>query len=244
MEKIRVLSIEKLPKMKRSKSENYGKSKNMNEGHKIKQNNKIITDNDEEIYFSDEEIFKYNIYTQREYSKADWNEMIKNIEVDRVYNKALGIILFKKNSRRMLIEKLLAKGFKMEFIEEAIVKLEELKYIDDKKFAENYVKSLSMGNKGKTVSQIEQALWSKGIDNEIIKEVITKFRLDVNQEPESEYEKIKQFINNKYFNLINDTNIDYNKLISIKRSLYGKGFNPDTVDEVMYSIWENMDNNW
>jgi len=150
---------------------------------------------------------------------------------DKAYKKGLDIILFKKNSKKQLREKLLNKGFPEDVTDEAIVRLEEAGYINDRKYAESYFR-INSTDKYKTKYQMKQELTRKGIDSDVIEEVLNNYDEDVNKD----VEKIKQFINNKYYNLLNDGNIEYNKLVSIKRSLYSKGFDPEYVDEVIESL--------
>jgi len=196
---------------------------------------KVILNNGEEFLLSDNEIVKYSLHIGNEFDIADWDEKIKFIEIDKAYNKGLYILLFKKNSKRQLKEKLLNKDFSEEIIDGAIEKLEQAGYLNDEKYAESYIKSIS-ADKYKTKYQIVRELTKKGIDSDTIERALNGYSDDIC----GDLEIIKQFINNKYINLIKGGNIEYNKLVGIKRSLYNKGYDPDVVDEAIENLRKEL----
>ena len=156
-------------------------------------------------------------------------------EVSLAYNKGLDIVLFKKNSKNQLKEKLLARGFSNDAIDAAVSQLEEAGYVNDTRYAQSYAKKL-MSDQYKTREQIERQLLLKGIDSDTIDEVLQDFKSD----REDNREKIKQFVNNKHNKLITSENMTYDKWVSIKRSLYNKGYNIEDIERVI----EEMMKEW
>ena len=204
--------------------------------------NKVIFNNDEVIEFGNEELMKYNIVKDREFEEVELAELLLRIEADRAYKKGLDILLYKRNSKRKLEEKLLDKCFSRKSIESAVERLESAGYIDDMKFAKSYIR-VSKDKKYKTKAQIENELLHKGVDISIISEAFCEFKSDFDENGEGEIGKIKQFINNKYYKLIIDSDLEYNKLISIRRALYNRGYKEEDANRALNEIIEENDRN-
>ena len=112
----------------------------------------------------------------------------------RAFNKATDLLSRRDHGEKELLLKLRQRGFKEE-AEEAIEKLKSYGYIDDRKFAENYVKELiRLKHFGKR--RIEQELYKKGIDRSIISEVLENTEI-----PESE---LVSLIERKYYRYLSD----------------------------------------
>ena len=191
---------------------------------------------EEILFFNEEEVFKYKISSNTEFGEGDWNDTLFQIESDRAYKKGLNIVLFKKNSKKDVFNKLVEKDFSRGAIETALDRLEESGYINDRKYAEKYTET-AFFQKKKTLGQIKRELIQKCIESNILEDVISAFEAP----HDDEEEKIKQFINNKYHKLIMDGEIEYNKLVSIKRALYNKGFDVDVINRTVNEMLRNKD---
>ena len=124
----------------------------------------------------------------------DIEKLRVNIGVRRAYNKAVELLSRRDHSEKELIEKLRQKGHG-EFAADAIDKLSEYGYIDDRRFAFTFAEELirlkSYGKK-----RIEQELYRKGVDRDIISEVVS--------ECEFPAEKLSELIERKYYRYLND----------------------------------------
>lgn len=124
----------------------------------------------------------------------DIEKLRVNIGVRRAYNKAVELLSRRDHSEKELIEKLRQKGHG-EFACEAVDKLSEYGYIDDRRFAfvfaDELIRLKSYGKK-----RIEQELYRKGINRDIIGEVIS--------ECEFPAEKLTELIERKYCRSLND----------------------------------------
>jgi regulatory protein len=124
----------------------------------------------------------------------DIEKLRVNIGVRRAYNKAVELLSRRDHSEKELIEKLRQKGHG-EFACEAVDKLSEYGYIDDRRFAfvfaDELIRLKSYGKK-----RIEQELYRKGINRDIIGEVIS--------ECEFPAEKLTELIERKYSRYLND----------------------------------------
>ena len=128
------------------------------------------------------------IYNGMEVNCENIEELRRNISVRRSYNKAVDLLSRRDHSKKELIDKLRQKGHG-EYAYQAAEKLSEYGYIDDRRFAFTFAEELirlkSYGKK-----RVEQELYRKGIDRDIISEVIS--------ECEFPSEKLTELIERKY----------------------------------------------
>ena len=140
----------------------------------------------------------------------------------RAFNKATDLLSRRDHGEKELLIKLRQKGFKEE-AEEAIEKLKYYGYIDDRRFAENYVKELiRIKHYGKR--RVEQELYRKGIDREIISEV-----LEAAEFPESE---LVSLIERKYYRYLTDEKGIKKTINSLLRMGYSYGEIKDALKAV------------
>ena len=140
----------------------------------------------------------------------------------RAFNKATDLLSRRDHGEKELLIKLRQKGFKEE-AEEAIEKLKYYGYIDDRRFAENYVKELiRIKHYGKR--RVEQELYRKGIDREIISEV-----LEAAEFPESE---LVSLIERKYYRYLTDEKGIKKTINSLLRMGYSYGEIKDALKTV------------
>lgn len=110
-------------------------------------------------------------------------------------NKALDYLARRLHSSTELRRKLMQKGFPKETIEQIVVKMRSLKYLDDRKYAELLVnESINLRHEG--TQKIRARLMEKGISKEIIQEVLT-----IGEVASFEDENIKLIADKKLFTL-------------------------------------------
>ncbi|MCR5484996.1 MAG: recombination regulator RecX [Clostridiales bacterium] len=111
-----------------------------------------------------------------EIDEGELSSLLSVIAVRRAYNKALSLISIRDHGRRELLDKL-KKDFDPDDAEAAVEKLEEIGYIDDKKFAENLADEL-MRRKKFAPKRIMQELQRRGIDRETAEEAVSGLDID------------------------------------------------------------------
>lgn len=143
---------------------------------------------------------------------------------DALLQYALRLITRKRYTQNELNKKLLAKkiGSKQDKAK-VIDRLKELKYIDDKSFARDYITTRTQLNpRGKMLLKME--LRMKGIEDSIIKDALENASLDEEMLAERVISKrMKQY-----------EGLDkYKKKEKIMRLLISRGFKPDTIYKVL-----------
>lgn len=141
-------------------------------------------------------------------------------EMEGAYEKALSLLSRQKYTKKAIVDKLKAKGYDAEIIENVINKLAEYGYIND----EDFVKSFVNCNTTKSKRAIEANLMQKGIKREVIKEV-----LEDSTTKESEREKCvlasQKYMKNKI--------LDDSVAKKLKAHLMYKGF---MFEDILYAI--------
>lgn len=99
------------------------------------------------------------------------------------------IYRYPKTEKELRIQ-LYTKWYDTKDIDRAITELKKKNYINDKMFAESYIRS-EVINKGKPAIRIIQKLQQKGVPQDIVRDVLKEYEEDMN---EGIYDKIKKEI--------------------------------------------------
>ena len=142
---------------------------------------KIHISVDGEYSFTVDEAYflSMGLYNGKEVDSDELEEIKQIVSVRRAYNYAVTLLSRRDHSERELMTKLSQKGY-ADGAEEAIAKLRNGGYVSDERFARLYVRELQTLKKyGK--KRIEQELYRKGIERDIIREVLEETDFDENQ---------------------------------------------------------------
>ena len=139
---------------------------------------KIHISVDGEYSFTVDETYflSMGIWNGKEVDSDELEEIKQTVNVRRAYNYAVSLLSRRDHSERELMTKLTQKGYS-DGAEEAIRKLRDGGYVSDERFARLYVRELQTFKKyGKR--RIEQELYRKGVDREIISVVLEETDFD------------------------------------------------------------------
>ncbi len=135
-------------------------------------------------------------YSYREdITEEEFEELKEKIGCRRAYNKALTLLTSRDHSRQELKRKLL-RSFDENAVEAALDRVQELNLINDERFALAFANEL-YNKKKMSVFAISRELYAKGIDRDIIDEVVSSFDTD----PVADIEEI---VNAKYIDKLGD----------------------------------------
>ena len=171
------------------------------------------------FYAYQSDLRKYGIKEGRELSEDMYENFVKEALVPRARKKALDILVRADCSEADLRRKLSLKNYSEEVIEDAINYVKKFNYINDERYAENY---LNYKGKSKSLRQIKMELISKGIDSDIIENLLT--------DEKSDEEALKNLIKKK---IKNPEDMDDNKIRKIYAYLYRKGFNTELISSCL-----------
>ncbi|MGP1434484.1 MAG: regulatory protein RecX [Catonella sp.] len=169
------------------------------------------------VYQSD--IRKYAIKESTELSDKVYEDFINETMIPRARKKALDILSRADCSEADLRRKLSLKNYQVEVIDNAIAYVKKFNYLNDERYAENYINYKSSS---KSLRQIKMELFSKGIDSDIIERFVTDDR--------SDEEALHNIIKKKIKNL---KEMDIDKKRKLYSYLYRRGFNTELISHVL-----------
>lgn len=118
---------------------------------------------------------KYGIKEGREIDEEKMSYIRSRGDVEVAIDKAMKHLSKSQKTEKEMTDFLLTKGFEQDTIDEVLSKLKEYSYIDDVKFATDYVRSYATREGEK---KIYFSLRQKGIDEDIINDVLTNYEFD------------------------------------------------------------------
>ena len=190
---------------------------------------KIHISVDGEYSFTVDETYflSMGIYNGKEVDSDELEEIRETVNVRRAYNYAVSLLARRDHSEKELMEKLSRKGY-TEGAEVAVEKLRNSGYVNDERFARLYVRELrSLKKYGKR--RIEQELYRKGIDRDIISEVLDETDFDENE--------LVALIERKYSRYLGDEKGIQKTINSLVRMGYGYG----EIRDALKTINENTE---
>ncbi len=152
----------------------------------------------------------------KELDKQALTELIYNSELSSAFEKALKYLGYKSTSSLKMQQYLIGKGYDSEIAKITTKRLEEYKYIDDKAFAADYVKS-SRGKYGNGL--LSYKLKNLGISSNIISQVLPE------DEAPAAYMLAQKYLKTKKPNR--------EKLYA---HLYNKGFSSDSISATISKL--------
>jgi regulatory protein len=142
------------------------------------------------VVFADN-IVKFGIKTGCDISKNEFKELVSYYKSNVAVSYALALVSKRSYSSQNLQIKLLQKGCEPEKVAKAIKELEELNYVNDKRFAKVYGDYLSQ--KGKGEFAIKAELEKQGIEKSLISDVLETIKTDMES-----YERIIKILKTKF----------------------------------------------
>jgi regulatory protein len=138
-------------------------------------------------------IVKFGIKTGCDILKNEFKEIVSYDKSNIAISYALTLVSKRSYSSQNLHTKLLQKGCEPESAAKAVKEMEELNYVNDKKFAKVYGAYLSQ--KGKGEFAIKAGLEKQGIEKSLINGVLETIKTDTTTEP---YEYIIKILKTKF----------------------------------------------
>lgn len=182
---------------------------------------------DEEFRFGLDEgvVARFGLYEKMEIDQSLVEQIEQEEVVAKAFNAAANFLKTRERSKKEIRDKLKVKEYTSNVIESVIDKLERLDIVNDKRFAEVFIRDrMKLKPKGKKVLQIE--LLQKGVDKNIIEEV---FETLLGGEEELDLaKKVYEKALKKYGN---PDDIEIRQKIT--KYLLGKGFGYSLIEKIV-----------
>ena len=113
--------------------------------------------------------------------------MDEEVSLRKARSKVLRLLTYRPRSRKEVIDYLGRKGFSPEVSETAIKEMEGYGYIDDGRFATDFIAYRK--SRGNGLKRVRYELQMKGVDQQVINEKIAE-----NFDPEEDFKRIKEVL--------------------------------------------------
>ena len=177
------------------------------------------------------ELKDYAMKVGSELSGAAYSEIMNTLLAKRCKLRAMNLLQKKDYTEKQLRDKLKEGLYPGEIIDEAIAYVKSFRYLDDERFARDYI-AYHMSIRSK--NRIIQDLTSKGIDKEVIVSIIEE--LYAEGDSDVELEQIKKLLEKKHY--VKDQ-ADYKEKQKLMAFLLRKGFQMSEIRKAMdYEYYE------
>ena len=137
-----------------------------------------------------------------------------------------GILLGGRDyTEKRLTEQLLERDYPEDLVQEAVQSLKEARYLDDRRFAEQY---LSAHLSDRSIARIRQDLAQRGVDNKLIDEAVSACSVEEIQE--EELAQIRQLLKKRHYD---PESADYAEQQKTAAFLYRRGFDAGLIRKAM-----------
>lgn len=191
---------------------------------------KIMIDNEFAFVLYKGELHLYGIKKGEPIEEKNYNKIMNEVLSKRVKLRAMNLLKSRAYTEKKLRDKLRAGQYPSSCIEEALNYVKSFGYVDDEKYAADY---LFYRGRGLNRQQIFMKLREKGIAEEIIQREYQNF-CDSGEAPD-ESELICGLLKKKHYDPEGDSK-SYQKIM---RFLLSKGFSYDKIQKALSTYGKN-----
>lgn len=187
----------------------------------------IYIDYDYEFLLYKQDIKVYQLEIATEITSELYDRIIEDTVFRRAKQKAMAILKYMDRTEKELYSKLREAHYTDNIIDRTIEYLKEYHYIDDERYASNYIRF-----RKNTLSSfsIKTKLIRKGINKDVLEKIIAiEYDIEMN-DADPEIVAINKAISKKYRDITDLNYEDKQKLIA---SLYRKGFDLDKINRCL-----------
>lgn len=171
------------------------------------------------------ELRDFGIKTGANISDATYKEIMEGVLNKRCKLRAMNLLQKKDYTTKQLRDKLDEGLYPKELVDEAIEYVRSYKYLDDERYARDYI-SYHMTTRSK--NRIMQDLTGKGLSKELLLPIIEE--LYAEESGDIEFDQIKVLLEKKHYD---PGSIDYKEKQKIMAFLMRRGFQISTIRKAM-----------
>ena len=193
-----------------------------------KKRSKVYIDGEFAFILYKGELRDYSIKAGSEISNVAYNEIVEELLPKRATKRAMNLLQKKDYTEKKLRDKLAEGLYSDDCIDAAIEYVKSYKYLDDDRFARDYI-IYHLENKSK--NRIVQDLSNKGIDKEAILRIFDEVYSDYDSEEveNAEYQQIEKLLEKKHYS----SDMDFKEKQKIRAFLLRRGYNMDSIRKCM-----------
>ena len=153
--------------------------------------------------------------------KSEYDRLVRQVLLPRAKSRALHLLEKQDRTSADLADKLSSGGYPQEAVEEAVAYAASYHYIDDERYARNYVRYHKAGRSRRKVAM---ELRNKGVDRELIEQALAE------EYDTDERTLILALLDKRHYDA---EQADYQERSRMYRYLASRGFDSDAIREVI-----------
>jgi len=181
---------------------------------------KVYIDGEYHFLLYRKDVNAYKLHENEPISKDIYTDIIENIVLPRAKQKALAILKYMDRTEQELRQKLMQEQYTEDIIELAIEYVNSYHYLDDKRYACNYIR---YKKDSKSKRQLQMELSQKGFCKEYIEQAFE-------EEYDDENIAIQKAIAKKTLDV---DSLSQKEKMKLANSLYRKGFKMDLIQKYL-----------
>ena len=185
------------------------------------QKSKVCLEGGTDLTLYNKEVFRLGLKEGEELSEEAYEDILKSILVPRAKKRAMHLLEKQDRTEANLRKKLRESGYPEMAIDSAISYVASYHYIDDERYARNYVR---YHQDGKSKKKIFEALLLKGVAKDVISSALEE------EYEASEENMILELIEKKHYDV---ETADIKEKSKMFRFLIGRGFTPGDIDRIL-----------
>lgn len=175
------------------------------------------------------ELSTYNIKLNKPIGEQDYETLTNEVLVKRAKLRAMNLLKSRSYTEKGINQKLTDGCYPPAVIDKAMEYIKSYGYIDDLKYAKEFIRCYSMTTSQK---QISFKLYDKGVLKETIEQAFMECREEGIKLDEEKL--IKDYLKKKNFN---SKDCDFKQKQKLIAALYRKGFSYDIINQVMNTFF-------
>lgn len=192
-----------------------------------KRRSKVILDEDFALVLYRGECNRFGIKEGEELSEDTYQEILKEVLFKRARERVLYLLKASDKTEQELVRKLKDGGYPKEAIDYAVGFVKEHRFINDENYGKRYVE---FNSRRKSEKQIQFELQRKGLDKEMIRDILK-------EQPVDEEAQIQAYIRKKR---IDPKELDRKERSKVMASLGRKGFSYEAVNRVLGANFDDI----
>jgi regulatory protein len=192
-----------------------------------KRRSKVILDEDFALVLYRGECNRFGIKEGEELSEDTYQEILKEVLFKRARERVLYLLKASDKTEQELVRKLKDGGYPKEAIDYAVGFVKEHRFINDEDYGKRYVE---FNSRRKSEKQIQFELQRKGLDKEMIRDILK-------EQPVDEEAQIQAYIRKKR---IDPKELDRKERSKVMASLGRKGFSYEAVNRVLGANFDDI----
>lgn len=189
-----------------------------------KKRSQIYIDGEKAFLLYKGEIRKYKLEVDQELDQITYDVIVREVLSKRAILRAMNLLQKRDYTEYKLREKLKDGGYPQECTEEAIEYVKSYKYLDDQRYASDFVRYYKESRSKKRISM---DLTQKGVDKDLIAQVLEEEYAE--EDSDVELDQIRHLLIKKHY----DPEMEYKDKQKIMAFLYRKGYSTELIYKAM-----------